>query len=250
MEEGNPHILVVEDEPVTCDRMAAYFEAEGYRVSKANSGEQMREIIQSRPIDLVLLDIRLPGDDGLVLARELRSQSDIGIILVTGRTDDIDRIIGLEIGADDYVTKPVNLRELLARVKNLLRRCLAPSLDTASLPTFSFENWTLDLPRRQLCSPTGDTVALTRAEFELLSTFVTHAQVVLSRDRLLGRLPHRAYSPDNRTIDVLVGRLRRKIETDPHNPVLISTVHGEGYVFTADVTIARAVHRTHQAGAL
>ncbi len=237
MAADSPSILVVEDEPVSRERMVAYFEAEGYRVSMAGSGEQMRDVIQSHPIDLVLLDIRLPGDDGLVLARELRSQSDIGIILVTGRTDDIDRIVGLEIGADDYVTKPVNLRELLARVKNLLRRCLAPSPVTAPSPIMQFDGWTLHLPRRLLSSPTAQPVALTRAEFELLSTFVTHSQVVLSRDRLLSRLPHRSFTPDNRTIDVLVGRLRRKIETDPHHPVLISTVHGEGYVFTADVTM-------------
>ncbi|MBT4888436.1 MAG: two-component system response regulator TorR [Rhodospirillales bacterium] len=237
MESAISHILIVEDEPVTRMKLAGYFEQAGYRVSEAENGVEMRKILTRSEADLLLLDINLPGEDGLILTREVRSQSDeVGIILVTGRTDEIDRIIGLEMGADDYVTKPFNQRELLARVKNLLRRTQAVREARRSDARFRFADWTFDIPRRRLMSPDDERVELTRAEYELLAALVRHPGQVMSRDRLLDNVTHRSWEPNDRTIDVLVRRLRQKIEPDPKKPEFISTAHGEGYVFTAEVS--------------
>ncbi|CAH0533053.1 TorCAD operon transcriptional regulatory protein TorR [Vibrio stylophorae] len=234
------HILVVEDEPVTRAKLVGYFEHEGYRVSSASNGDEMRNLLQSGGIDLVMLDINLPGEDGLMLTRTLRSQSDIGIILVTGRTDSIDRIVGLEMGADDYVTKPFELRELLVRVKNLLWRIdlarraqeqVYAELDDESV--IRFGDWRFDIDRRALLHK-DQPVKLTKAEYELLVAFATHANRVLSRERILNMISHRVDAPNDRTIDVLVRRLRRKIEKDPKNPQRFITVHGEGYLFVGD----------------
>ncbi len=232
MEDG-AHILVVEDDPVTRAKLAGYFESEGYRVSEAADGEAMWPLLADGGVDLVLLDINLPGEDGLFLTRQLRSRYDFGIILVTGRTDDVDRIVGLEVGADDYVTKPFNQRELLARVKNLLRRTAAAA--RAEEGPRRFGPWRFDLERRRLSGPDDAKVALTRAEFELLSALVRHPGTVMSRDRLLSQVTHRHWDPSDRTIDVLVRRLRKKIERDPKTPELILTAHGEGYLFAAEV---------------
>ncbi|MEQ9488195.1 MAG: two-component system response regulator TorR [Alphaproteobacteria bacterium] len=225
------HVLVVEDDAVTRAKLSGYLEAVGHRVSEATDGNQMRRIMASDPADLLLLDINLPGEDGLDLTRELRSKSDIGIILVTGRTDDIDRIIGLEMGADDYVTKPFNARELCARVKNLLRRTRrVRDIETDSR---RFGHWSFDMTRRRLDHDDGRRIALTRAEYELLTALVIHPGVVLSRERLLGIVSHRTAEPSDRTIDVLIRRLRQKLEDDPQSPDLIITAHGEGYLFAA-----------------
>ncbi len=234
MRESAAHILIVEDEPVTRAKLAGYFEAEGYRVSEATDGRTMWPLLAREAIDLVLLDINLPGEDGLYLTRQLRAQHDFGIILVTGRTEDVDRIVGLEVGADDYVTKPFNERELLARVKNLLRRTVAARIDNRKLKRFG--PWCFDPQRRRLTGPKGHTIELTRAEFELLNYLLSHPGVVMSRDRLLSQVTHRHWDPNDRTIDVLVRRLRRKIERDPKTPEFIITAHGEGYLFAADVT--------------
>jgi two-component system, OmpR family, response regulator len=174
------------------------------------------------------------------LARELLGQSDIGIIMLTGRGETVDRIIGLEMGADDYLSKPFHLRELLARVRSVLRRGATrgserDTRDTAARSRVSFAGWTLDLASRELLSPTGEDVRLTTGEFELLAAFVNHANQVLSRDRLLDLSRHREAGPFDRTIDVQVGRLRRKLEDDPKNPSLIKTVRGGGYMFTPPV---------------
>ena len=235
MENKNIHILIVEDEPVSRAKLAGYFEKESYRVSEACDGEAMLALLAKEDADLVLLDINLPGDDGLFLTRWLRGQSDIGIILVTGRADEVDRIVGLEMGADDYVTKPFNYRELLARVKNLLWRItqVRKSGSRGSLKRFS--GWGFDLDTRRLTSPDGERVELTRAEFELLVAFVKHPGIVMSRDRLLDNVSHRKWDPNDRTIDVLVRRLRQKIEQDPTMPKFVVTAHGEGYLFATDV---------------
>lgn len=233
MQSASFHILIVEDEPVTRAKLAGYFEAEGYRVSEAETGEEMRAILARDPADLLMIDINLPGEDGLVLTREQRSQSDVGIILVSGRRDDVDRIVGLEIGADDYVTKPFNQRELLARVRGLLRRVKSRPL--AEPPIARFAGWSFDIARRRLTSPTGEIVELTRAEYQTLVAFVRNPGVVLSRERLLRQIMHRAWAPYDRTVDVLVGRLRRKLEPGDKTPELIVTAHGEGYLFTADI---------------
>jgi len=237
MQPKTPHIVVVEDEPVTRLKLVGYFEEAGYRVSETDSGKGLRDILSRDEADLLLLDINLPDEDGLVLAREQRSRSEeIGIILVTGRTDEVDRIVGLEIGADDYVTKPFSQRELLARVKNLLRRTQASKSPQRDKPTVSFAGWIFDMPRRRLMSPDNERVDLTRAEYELLCAFVRHPGQVMTRDRLLDNVTHRIWDPNDRTIDVLVRRLRQKIEPDPKKPEYIGTAHGEGYVFTAEAS--------------
>lgn len=234
------HVLVVEDDVVTRSKLVGYFQNEGYQVSEAESGEQMRGMLQDNAIDLVMLDINLPGEDGLMLTRELRSQSDIGIILVTGRTDSIDKIVGLEMGADDYVTKPFELRELLVRVKNLLWRISAvrnaSATENASKQddnVVRFGEWTFDVQRRAL-SRNGEPVKLTKAEYELLVALSSYPNQVLSRERILNMISHRVDAPNDRTIDVLIRRMRAKMEFDPKNPQIFVTVHGEGYMFAGD----------------
>ena len=228
------HVLIVEDDAVARTKLAGYLETAGHRVSEAIDGRGLRQIMLSDPVDLVLLDINLPGEDGLDLTRFIRANSDVGIILVTGRTDDVDRIVGLEIGADDYITKPFNPRELLARVKTLLRRTTARA--PSAFESKAFEGWRFDTRSRRLVSPTGNKVALTRAEFELLNALIAHPGTVLTRERLLGCITHRSWDPGDRTVDVLVRRLRQKLEIDPQSPELIITVHGEGYMFAAEVS--------------
>ena len=189
--------------------------------------------------DLVLLDINLPGQDGLTLARELRVRDPaIGIILLTSRNDDIDKIVGLELGADDYVTKPFNPRELLARVKSLLRR--AASRHDGEDETFRFAGWTLDLRRRRLCDPQGADVALTRGEFELLALLVRNAGEVINRDRLTRAISGHDWSPQDRSADVLVRRLRTKLDPPDRPDSLITTVRGEGYRLAVDTERARS----------
>jgi two-component system, OmpR family, response regulator len=231
------HILVVDDQQEICDLVREYLTDEGFRVTTANDGTGMREALARDPIDLVILDLVLRGEDGLQLARELRSQSDIGIIMLTGRGETVDRIIGLEMGADDYLSKPFHLRELLARVRSVLRRGATRGADRAATARsrIRFSGWSLDLASRELLSPSGEDVRLTTGEFELLAAFVNHANQVLSRDRLLDLSRHREAGPFDRTIDVQVGRLRRKLEDDPKNPSMIKTVRGGGYIFTPSV---------------
>jgi two-component system, OmpR family, response regulator len=230
------HILVVDDQQEICDLVREYLSDEGFRVSTANDGAGMREAMARDSVDLVILDLVLRGDDGLQLARELRSQSDIGIIMLTGRGETVDRIIGLEMGADDYLSKPFHLRELLARVRSVLRRGTTRGEKSgAPRARIKFAGWLLDLASRELTSPAGEDVRLTTGEFELLAAFVNHANQVLSRDRLLDLSRHREAGPFDRTIDVQVGRLRRKLEDDPKNPTMIKTVRGGGYIFTPPV---------------
>ena len=232
MQTAPYHVLIVEDDGVTRAKLAGYFEVAGHRVSEAADGQEMRRVFTQDPADLLLLDINLPGEDGLELTREIRATSDIGIILVSGRTDDIDRIVGLEMGADDYVTKPFNPRELLARAKNLLRRSTGG--ENARGPIRAFAGWHFDTRSRRLTDPAGERVPLTRAEFELLAALSERPGQVMSRDRLLNNITHRSWDPNDRTIDVLVRRLRRKIEADPQQPEIIVTAHGEGYIFAGE----------------
>ncbi|MDF2153681.1 two-component system response regulator TorR [Vibrio sp. CAU 1672] len=234
------HVLVVEDDVVTRSKLVGYFQNEGYIVSEAESGSVMRDVLLSEDVDLVMLDINLPGEDGLMLTRELRSQSDIGIILVTGRTDSIDKIVGLEMGADDYVTKPFELRELLVRVKNLLWRISLARAGTHKSVNANedehivrFGEWTFDIQRRAL-SKNGEPVKLTKAEYELLVALSSYPNQVLSRERILNMISHRVEAPNDRTIDVLIRRMRAKMEFDPKNPQIFVTVHGEGYMFAGD----------------
>ena len=234
------HILVVDDQQEICDVVQEYLTGEGYRVSTAHDGAGMRRAMSQARVDLVILDLMLPGEDGLTLARSLRSESAIGIIILTGRGETVDRIIGLEMGADDYLPKPFHLRELLARVKSVLRRAQSRTVDNVqpSRMRARFAGWNLDLSSRELLSPSGEEVRLTTGEFDLLAAFVNNANQVLSRDRLLDLARNREAGPFDRTIDVQVGRLRRKLEDDPQNPGLIKTVRGSGYIFTPPVELS------------
>jgi two-component system OmpR family response regulator len=236
----NGHIVVVDDQQEICDVVQEYLTGEGYRVSTAHDGAGMRRLLSQSAVDLVILDLMLPGEDGLTLARSLRSESGIGIIILTGRGETVDRIIGLEMGADDYLPKPFHLRELLARVKSVLRRAQSRSADSSQSSRLraQFAGWNLDMASRELLSPAGEEVRLTTGEFDLLAAFVTNANQVLSRDRLLDLARNREAGPFDRTIDVQVGRLRRKLEDDPQNPTLIKTVRGSGYIFTPPVELS------------
>ncbi|KJK08119.1 MULTISPECIES: response regulator [Pseudomonas] len=234
-----PRVLIVDDDPLIRDLLHAYLSQEGYDVHCAETAEQAEHFLASHSVDLVMLDIRLPGKDGLTLTRELRVRSEVGIILITGRNDDIDRIVGLECGADDYVIKPLNPRELVSRTKNLVRRVRHAQ---ASKPTASnshalkqFADWALDTDRRRLIDPQGGETLLTHGEFQLLSVFLRNSGHTLSRDQLMDQIRNREWVPNDRSIDVLVGRLRRKLHDDPAEPQLIITIHGAGYLFTASV---------------
>jgi two-component system, OmpR family, response regulator len=233
------HILVVDDQREICEVVQDYLSNEGYRVSIANDGAAMRRIMAQSAVDLVVLDLMLPGEDGLTLARALRDESGVGILILTGRGDTVDRIIGLEMGADDYLPKPFHLRELLARVKSVLRRVSSRIADNAApaRSTARFAGWKLDLTSRELRSPSGKEVRLTTGEFDLLAAFVNNPNQVLTRDRLLDLARNREAGPFDRTIDVQVGRLRRKLESDPQKPTMIKTVRGTGYIFTPAIEV-------------
>lgn len=225
------HLVVVEDDAITRGKLAGYLANDGYRVSEAESAESMRALVQRDPAHLFLIDIQLPGEDGLKLTRDLRSQSEVGIILVTGRSDMVDRIVGLEMGADDYITKPFNHRELQARVKNLLRRVQHESFGGGL--ERQFEGWRYDLARRRLTDPEGAPVELTHAEHQLLSLFLRNAGQLLTREQILRQVAQRGWDAYDRTADVLVQRLRRKLGDMPRQARFIQTAHGEGYLFIA-----------------
>ena len=227
---ASSHIVVVEDEAVTRGLLAAHFASEGYRVSEASDGTGLRDVLSSDRADLVTLDIRLPGEDGISLLRQLREEPRLGIMVVSVRADDVDRILALELGADDYLTKPVNERELLARARNILRRTHGPG-ESKPPPVLRHRGWTLDRVAREVHVPSGQNVRLTRGEFELLTALLERAGEVVPRRELLHELTHRGDVPSERTVDVLIGRLRRKIEPDPPRPRYIETEHGLGYVF-------------------
>ena len=232
--DATPTLLVVDDDLVAQARMNAYFSKEGYRVLLADDGEAFWRQLGQGAVDLVLLDINLPGQDGLSLARELRARdASIGIILVTSRDDDVDKIVGLEVGADDYVTKPFNPRELLARVKSLLRRSAARPAEAAD--SLRFAGWVLELSRRRLRDRAGQDVALTRGEFEVLALLVRHPGEILDRDRLSRAVSGHDWSPQDRSVDVLVRRLRAKLDDPARADSLIATIRGEGYRLAVDV---------------
>jgi two-component system phosphate regulon response regulator OmpR len=232
------HILVVDDEERIRQMLLRYFEGEGYAVTTVADGAQMRAELKARKIDIILLDLSLPGgQDGLDLAREIRSHSDIPIIMLTGRDDVVDRIIGIEIGADDYIAKPFHLREVHARLKSILRRRqgAAPRQESQAEEVIRFDGWALNLSRRQLLSDLGAEVELTTGEFDMLTTFAQHAGRVLSRDFLMDATRKRQLDTFDRTIDAQIVRLRRKIEPDAKHPQMIKAVRGVGYVFTAKI---------------
>ncbi len=237
------NILVVDDDPDIRLLLRDCFALEGYTVIEAANGEEMRAHLKTMPINLITLDLALAGEDGLTLAREVRSQCDVPIIMVTGKGDMVDRVVGLEVGADDYITKPFHLREVLARVRSVLRRykptgtgeqTAAPQTPQTHIK-YSFASWTLDLTSRQLTDEVGAERNLTTAEFNLLELFITRPHHTLSRDAIMEQLKGHDWSPLDRSIDTLVGRLRKKIENGQSSPKLIKTIRGVGYMFTAEV---------------
>ncbi len=235
----NQHILVVDDDPDLARLITDYLAEFDFRVTHAADGQAMQAVLGREAVDLILLDVRLPGVDGITLMRELRETSAVPIILVTSRQDEVDRILGLELGADDYVTKPFSTRELLARIRAVLRRALqraaaaAPSDEPA--PALRFAGWQLDLRRSRLRSPAGELVQLTHAEVRLLHAFLKAPRRTLSRDQLLDLSRGTSDEVFDRSIDVQILRLRRKLEADPSRPALIRTERGVGYFFDAKV---------------
>ena len=228
------HILVVDDEPEIREMLVEYLELRGFTVTAVDGGEALRRTIADVDVDLVLLDINMPGEDGLSLARFLRENTTVGIIMLTAAGEIVDRVVGLEIGADDYLAKPVDLRELLARVKALLRRMEAlrqmPVVDAEEIP---FGRCRLDLAAHRLINADGDDVPLTSMEFDLLKAFADHPNRILSRDQLLDMAHNRGWEPYDRSIDIRIARIRRKIEADPSKPEVIKTIRGAGYMYAA-----------------
>lgn len=229
------HILIVEDEPITREQLVSYFEEEGFRVSSTGSGNEVQKIIDNTDVILVLLDIKLPGKDGLTLTREIRINSDVGIILVTSKQEQIDRLLGLESGADDYVTKPFDPRELLSRSRNLIRRVQLQQSQRKRNHIRNFGDWVLDLNKRELTSPDGEAIQLSAGEYQLLLAFMEKAGEVMNRDELMNRIRNREWFPDDRYIDVLVGQLRKKLGERASTARIIATIHGTGYLFTPEV---------------
>ena len=238
-----PHVLAVEDDESVRKLISDYLAENGYRVTPVGNGRDMDSVIKSDPPNIILLDVKLPGEDGFSLARNIRQTSNVPIIMLTGQGHEVDRVLGLELGADDYLVKPFSPRELLARIKAVLRRYdVQDSTKTAStarreseLRTYKFSGWELSSGTRRLTSPAGIRIELTNGEFALLMTFLKSPRRVLSRDQLLegSRLHDDIY---DRSIDVQILRLRRKIETDSNEPKLIRTERGAGYFFDSDVS--------------
>jgi two-component system phosphate regulon response regulator OmpR len=231
-------VLVVDDDRSIREMLSEYLASHGLQVAVAEDGNAMRRQIEASTPDLVLLDLRLPGEDGLSLARYLRERYDIGIIMITGAGEVVDRIVGLEVGADDYVTKPFDPRELLARVKSVMRRMQASQGARPDGPAASripFGHCRLDLGSHQLFDRDGVEIPITTMEFDLLKVFAENPGKALSRDRILTLTRNREWDPYDRSVDIRIARLRRKIETDPDNPQVIRTVRGVGYRFVSGV---------------
>jgi len=233
-----PNILIVEDELVTRNTLKSIFEAEGYTVFEATDGEEMHQVLSNSSVNLVIMDINLPGKNGLLLARELREHGNIALMFLTGRDNEVDKILGLEIGADDYITKPFNPRELTIRARNLLNRTLAAgqeSEEKRQAERYVFNGWTLEINSRALISPTGDVFKLPRSEFRAMLHFVENPGKIQSRAELLKKMTGRELKPHDRTVDVTIRRIRKHFESVPETPEIIATIHGEGYRFCGEL---------------
>ena len=228
-------ILIVEDDAEIAEMLAAMFREHSFETAVAGSGSEMDLMLKDSSFNLLLLDIMLPGEDGLSICRRIRSQSSLPIIMVTSLGEDLDRILGLEFGADDYVTKPFNSRELLARVRALLRRASLGEQQRNSLSAMKFDGWQIDPHSRQLIDSEGVEISLTSTEFDVLLAFCMKPQQILSRSELLALTHAGTAGPVERSIDVHISRVRQKIEQNPHDPVLIKTVRMGGYIFTPSV---------------
>jgi two-component system OmpR family response regulator len=236
--ENTAHILVVDDDREIRTLLAEYLDGNGFRTLTASNGAEMRQALAQSTIDLIVLDLTLPGEDGLTLCRNLRAQSTIPVIMLTARGEALDRILGLEMGADDYLAKPFEPRELFARIRSVLRRtqALPPNMAGNIAQHMQFAGWTLDLNARHLLNPDGVVVALSGAEFRMLKIFLEHPNRVLNRDQLLELTQGREADPFDRSIDIQISRLRQKLGDDARTPVIIKTVRNEGYVLSTTVT--------------
>jgi len=235
---ASPHVLVVDDEPAIGELIRNYLSRHGFQVSIAVDGDGLRAAMAASKVDIVLLDLGLPGEDGLSLTRHIRAHSNVGIIIVTGSGEAVDRIVGLELGADDFVSKPFDLRELLARIRSVLRRTQPTVTAESAEPAFNgvcFAGFRLDTQSRRLFAPDNTEVPLTTGEYDLLKVLTDTPNKVLSRDQLLQATRNRDGGPFDRAIDMQIARLRRKIEADADHPVLIKSVRGAGYIFTAPI---------------
>lgn len=229
-----PHVLIVEDEDVTRFSLRNLFEAEGYQVSEATDGESMDMQLQKNTINLVIMDINLPGKNGLLLARELTNNRELGLIFLTGRDSDIDKILGLEIGADDYLTKPFNPRELTIRARNILNR-LTNSKPESDAAIISFNGWVLDGNSRKMTSPTGEIIAIPRGEYRALRLLIENTGQIVTRQQLIKEMTGRELRSNDRTVDVTIRRLRKHFESVENSKEMINTIHGEGYRFIGSV---------------
>jgi two-component system aerobic respiration control protein ArcA len=229
-----PHILIVEDEDVTRFNLRNLFEAEGYIVSEAINGEAMEQQLQQNTINLVIMDINLPGKNGLLLARELTNNSDLGLIFLTGRDSDIDKVLGLEIGADDYLTKPFNPRELTIRARNILNR-ISQGKSESDNAIIRFNQWVLDGNSRKMTSPTGDIISIPRGEYRALKLLIENIGQIVTRQQLIKEMTGRDLRSNDRTVDVTIRRLRKHFESIEDSVELINTIHGEGYRFVGTV---------------
>ena len=235
----NPQILIVEDEAVTRSTLKNIFEAEGYDVFEASDGAAMNAILAKQQIDLVIMDINLPGKNGLMLARELRENTKVALMFLTGRDNEVDKILGLEIGADDYITKPFNPRELTIRARNLLQRTMleeqALNKEGNQIEQYRFNGWTLDVNSRSLISPEGEENKLPRSEFRALQHFCENPGKIQTRETLLLKMTGRELRSHDRTVDVTIRRIRKHFEDHPSTPEIIVTIHGEGYRFCGEL---------------
>ena len=229
------HVATVDDEDVVTDLIAQYLSGYGFRVTALHSGAELMSLMRSDPPELVLLDVDMPGEDGFTIARSLREHYRCGLVMVTGHADTMDKIVGLEVGADDYITKPMEMRELLARVKAVLRRRASAGAVAAPRCVYRFAGWSLDTTTRRLTDAQGVETSLTSGEFDLLKVLLENAGRVLSRDELLQHTHGRPAGPADRTIDIQVLRLRRKIEAVPDEPRIVKSVRNVGYVLVPAV---------------
>lgn len=237
--ETTPHVVIVDDDRDISSLLADYLQRNGFQVRTAGDGKALAQLMEQGRTDLIVLDLNLPGEDGLTICRNLRAHSNVPVVMLTARGEPVDRILGLEMGADDYLAKPFEPRELLARIRSVLRRthALPPEMQNTELQQAHFADWTIDFTARHLVNGEGVVVALSGAEFRLLKIFVEHANRVLSRDQLLNFTQGRDADPFDRSIDLQISRLRQKLGDDARSPQIIKTVRNEGYV------LATTVHR-------
>lgn len=237
-----PQILIVEDEVITRNTLKSIFEAEGYQVFEASDGVQMHRTLSTQKIHLVVMDINLPGKNGLILARELRENNDMALIFLTGRDNEVDKVLGLEIGADDYLTKPFNPRELTIRARNLLNRTMQdmPRRVLDNVSRYRFNGWELDLDSRMLINPEGQEYKLPRSEFRAMLHFCENPGKIQSRETLLRKMTGRELRTNDRTVDVTIRRIRKHFEDHVGTPELIITIHGEGYRFCGEMEAVKA----------